>query len=487
MKGLVRSLVLSLLFVGIVCLDVFAGGHPELEKVLTQWDGPKEVVLRSDLADPLASPLIQELVELLLARDMPVVPGPLDAPAGKGLTLDLRSNPGGGQLLMVRRASDGAILAMERSGPLPEPVPLPKVKPAEPQVVPVPAVPSSPVVAPRSSSARTLQLSNAPVGLLVLSNGKTSGVDLLLLDNGGVESCRLDLQHFGLQKTTTLAPPQSSFRPLYLEGGDLPGDGKNEVVVAWAEDVKNLYVGTDSRIHSRLFSATATGLQPLSDELNGYVRIIDNQALWQERGKFSLVSGPVFPVTLAGDRFVVSKTSQSWPQAGIFAGIPLAGKQFLAWKENNSGLQVISAENGSTDAAFVLFENFGAFRGTEVAIPLETPEYRSGFSREDAVTEVHQSLPRRMLKGADGAVYTIWRGRQPGLPLVGSPSGQDSVVRIVERSDGLQLDRPFPGVEGFILDFALLPGEDGSLQALLLVNEKENGSGPAFLHLISSY
>ena len=198
------------------------------------------------------------------------------------------------------------------------------------------------------------------------------------------------------------------------------------------------------------------------------------------------MTGPVLPVQKEGEQFVLGKMPQPWSSAGLFAGIPWSDDQFLAWKDD-AGLQVINPNTDDVDQSLVLLDNFGPFRGAEVAIPLKNPQYNLTYSRDDAITEEYHSLPRRMMKGADGAIYTIWRGREPGLPLIGSPSGQDSVVRVIERKGSLQLQRPFPDVDGFILDFALLQPQDGPLQVLLLVNDKEKGNGQAYLRLLSAH
>ena len=43
-----------------------------------------------------------------------------------------------------------------------------------------------------------------------------------------------------------------------------------------------------------------------------------------------------------------------------------------------------------------------------------------------------------------------------GLPVFGRTSGQDSVVRLDASGGGLALTRPFPGVDAYVLDFALV-------------------------------
>lgn len=93
-----------------------------------------------------------------------------------------------------------------------------------------------------------------------------------------------------------------------------------------------------------------------------------------------------------------------------------------------------------------------------------------------------EHVPRRMLPYA-GSLYTMVRGRDAGLPLVGRASGRDKLVQIVAVEAGLQARSPFAPVDAYILDFALWQSADGALQAVLLLNEKQDGSGRAYLQL----
>ncbi len=127
--------------------------------------------------------------------------------------------------------------------------------------------------------------------------------------------------------------------------------------------------------------------------------------------------------------------------------------------------------------------DFTALSGPEVAVRLETPEYRSGFEKEDQVKETYYPLPGRVAIGSDGAAYTVQRGRTEGVPMFGKPSGRDAVGRVVRDGERLLLEHPFAAVEAFILDFALVERSGPSLDALLLLNEKEDGSGRAYLLL----
>lgn len=62
------------------------------------------------------------------------------------------------------------------------------------------------------------------------------------------------------------------------------------------------------------------------------------------------------------------------------------------------------------------------------------------------------------------------------------PSRPEKMMRIVTTENGPDMLTPFDAVSAFILDFALL--ETGKApSALLLVNEKPDGNGTAYLTL----
>jgi hypothetical protein len=127
-----------------------------------------------------------------------------------------------------------------------------------------------------------------------------------------------------------------------------------------------------------------------------------------------------------------------------------------------------------------LLEDFGTFQGGQIAVRLKEPEYRSGFEKEDKVMEAYTLLPPRLVRSGDNAMITISRGRKSGIFLFGQQSGEDRLVRLLKTADDFVLEYPFPSVKSFITDFAILPGKNGS-GALLLLNDKEDASGQAYL------
>jgi hypothetical protein len=81
------------------------------------------------------------------------------------------------------------------------------------------------------------------------------------------------------------------------------------------------------------------------------------------------------------------------------------------------------------------------------------------------------------------SVFTLARGREAGLPLVGKPSGRDRVVRIDADRTGLKARFPFTPVNAFILDFDIVEHGGGELGAMLLLNENADGTGRSYLQI----
>ncbi|WP_169709497.1 hypothetical protein [Deferrisoma camini] len=457
---------LMLLFCTVLAV-VWAGPAPGAEvwkgvsQALDAWQGEKTAVIRGTGADPLAVPEVRELLRLFTQRGFVVVPA---APAGqgpdRGLVLDLRRE-GDSWVAALRRASDGAFLAVDEaglSGPATEPPPPPSPRTAAPQ-----AVPEAP-----ARRARTIELQETPRRLVAV------GDEIVLLYDDRV--VRATLTDDGVRELARFQARTRPSRALWLDVGDLDRDGVPEVAVTWAEDVQQVYEGTDSWPHSWILAWP--DLAPQSKDLTGYLRIVGNRAFLQRRGRFSAFEGGVLSVTEQAGQWQPG-TAVPWLQGhAIYDATPLSGGRWVSHRTDQRW-RLSDAEGRSGP---VLLADLGRFRGPAVAVRLENPEFRSGFEKEDRVTERWIPLPRRVVVSPDGGVYTIRRGRTPGLPLVGRPSGSDAVVRIRLGADAMGVDEPFGAVELFLVDFGLLGhGQDG---VLLLGNEREDGRGTAYLQEI---
>lgn len=458
----------------LVCLSLaWAGSWPKIEAALSSWEGPRQVTLRTDLRDPLSSTQVQDLLELLLERGFTVIPAPPESRVSEGLILDLRT-AGAGSVLALSRAADGAILAFERQQA--EKV-SPAAKPLEPAPVPQPA--REVAAAGREAFAPgPLELSGRPKRLALLGAAEEGTFDIALLYDDVLEKIRVSAG--GAAPLGEWRPQVASSRALHVDTGDLDGDGALEIAAVWAEDLRGIYQGTDSKIHTWVFQVEDEKLYPSGTDLEGYLRIAGGKGVVQKRGTYSPFAGPVLPLVREEEGYRTGAQPILWAGRNLYEATPLSTEEALALNERGN-LMLVSLATGKALPGGVLLEDLGAFAGPEVAVRLESPEYRSGFEKEDRIKETYHPLPRRMLVGSDGTAYTVARGRSEGLPLVGRPSGSDALVRVVRNGRSLRLERPFAGVDAFILDFALLERPGHPVAAVLLLNEKEDGSGKAYL------
>ncbi|MDW7712139.1 MAG: hypothetical protein SCH98_16860 [Deferrisomatales bacterium] len=428
-------------------------------------------MLRSDLADPLASPLVQDVLELFLARGYEVVPTSADAAAGEALVLDLRTSASSA-VLILRRGSDGAVVALERwtgsgeRGHSPEPGTRP------------PPMPSAPPAPERARPTTAVWDLEEPFRRFAWLKKTPEGAQLALLYDDRLELA--ELSPSGIAPVGSFRVPFSSSRGLHVDAADLDGDGVREVAALWAEDVHSVDQGVDSKLHSWVFTASDETLAPVSGDLAAHLRIAGPAAYAQERGPFSLYRGPVFRLQLAGRQYERGSEPTPWGQANLFELTPFGSGEALVWAEE-AGLNLVSVETGRPVPGRSLLGGLGPFRGPEVAVRLRTPEYRTGFGTGGQVAEKYHGLPQRLAILSDGTAYTVHRGRSKGLPLIGQPAGRDSVVRVVRDREALRLERPFEPVEAFIVDFALVDTGEEPPSVLLLLNDKEDGSGRSYL------
>lgn len=453
-----------------LALPALATPWPTIESALSEWQGERQVSLRSDLADPLSSPVVQRLLEFLLARGFTVVPAPLGGQLGKGLVLDLRAAEQG-TILVLSRAPEGTFLAFDRVG-------ADSVKAAIPQA-------SAPQAPPADlAGERRSQMGDLPLGPLDLNGfplrlaviGEEGATELFLLSDGSLDRYRL--ARVGLEKIGTYSPPISPSKALHVDATDLDGDGSEEIGAVWAEEVGEIYGGMDARIHAWIFS-TAGALEPASTDLEGYLRLRPEGGFWQGRGAHQPFAGPVRPLERSKQGICIGNEEADWGRRSLYQATPIGGGEEVVWDDEDR-LSLVAMATGEKIPGGTLLEGLGPFRGPEVAVRKKEPEVRTGLGRADRAWETYYPLPRRVVE-SKGEVYTISRGRTGGLPLVGRPSGKDQVVRITRTAGGLRLDRPFEGVEAFILDFALLRQVDRSPAVVLLLNEKEDGTGRAWL------
>lgn len=311
-----------------------------------------------------------------------------------------------------------------------------------------------------------------------MAGGEEGTSRIALLYDDRLETVRLGKQ--GLEKTGVCSSPIEGSRALHVDTGDLDGDGESEAVAVWAEDLRDIYQGTDSLVHAWVLDPTGpNGNCRRSGDLSGYVRLVADTAYWQEKGVHEPFSGAVRRL-IAEDGGYRPGSAVPWAGRGLYAATPVSPDRALAWSESGK-LQLVALGTGEAVVGGTLLADLGTFAGPAVASRLESPEFRSGFSREDRVLERYDPLSRRMTVAGDGAVYTISRHRSGKVPFWTGPSGSDSLVRIVREGGHLSLERPFPEVDVYLIDFALIEKDGKAPTAVLLLNEKEDGSGKAYL------
>ena len=492
-----RKAVCCLVVILLIPVTVVAGSWPNIERSLQSWQGEKQILLRSTLTDPLLSPVVQDLLEDLLGAGYIVLPAGAQAIAKSGLMLDLRVTDDS-EILALRRAEDGAIIAFERRGAQALPSVVARREPVDPQVAPSVKVqpvaaalpttlPSLPVAAVPSAAATVvraeimagplygpLAVSGQPRSLALLAGSDINDLQLGLLYDDKLVLNRLG--EFGLESVGEFSPELGTQRGLHLDAADLDSDGIRELAVLWAEDVQGIYQGTDSKPHAWLLAAD---LKPLLADLAGYLRLHGQQAVLQRRGPYVPFKGPVLSLSQKDGAWSVDDQPLDWGGA-IFASTPLNERLALGY-DGQGRLQLVGRKQGQPLPGGLLLHDLGDFSGPQLAVSLESPQYRSGFAKEDLVRETYHALPPRMAIAADGSAYTVRRGRSAGLPLLGKPSGQDRIVRVLPRDHRLLLVEPFAGVDAYILDFALLERPGKQPAVILLLNDREDGKGAAHL------
>ncbi|MDY0292380.1 MAG: hypothetical protein RBR02_08610 [Desulfuromonadaceae bacterium] len=494
----------------VFCAPVFAGPWPQFESRLATWDGAKEVQLPAGV-DPLADSVFTPVVEMLLNRGF-VVHTAAQKGAADGLILTQHQGASGPRLVLTR-ARDGALLALEplaiasssradvrknnvtanvlstaSVSPFTSRAPATSVEPLRLESTPQERsmkVGSDPTLAP--SAAVLVEMPGTPrsIATWVASGAAPRDFNLFVLYDTRLVNFRY---HFGsLEQVAEFIPPARVSRALRLECTDLDGDGTPELAPVWVEDIYSVDEGTESRLHSWVVGVDPDGMmRARSADLEGYLALTGEGLYLQERGEYRTFAASVYAVEFANGTFRRSTTPVTQTQHWIFnhARWP-DNERVLIWNDDQRLVLAARAGASGGQSAYptgTLLSDFGSYVGTSIYIPLKEPEYRSGFSPHDKVMAHKVHVPRRMLPYGD-TLFTLARGREVGIPLVGKPSGRDRLVQINAGQSGLQAHFPFKPVDAFILDFGLLEQPGGGLGAILLLNEKQDGGGKAYLQV----
>jgi hypothetical protein len=488
MKKCPHIIILTLLLLATTGWTAMAGNWPKIAAALQRWQGPKELLLRSTEADPLASAPVREVLELALEQGYAVRLKEQGTGPGAALILELRSE-GVRQQAVLTRAGDGAFLALERHPADPPPVVVAPATVATAHaavaVPPAPIAAAPPVPAtipdPGDLAPGPVALRDRPRSLALLGGGTATGVELLLQTDEGLQ--RVRLHGIDLQPLGRTALPAGGLRALYLDGRKGESTQTTTLLGVWAEDRRGIYEGTDSWPHSWLMEMDGENLALHAGPPKAFVRLAGDQGQMQARGTHSLLAGPVFPVALDAQTWRQETTPLPWAKGNLFDTTPINDRHGLRWRPDGS-LQLVDMATGQPVTGGTLLQDLGEFHGPRLAVRLANPEYRSGMGKEDVVRERWQALPPRIAVQADGSAFTIQRGRSAGLPLLGKPSGQDRLVLLAWSGQRLIMQQPFAGVDAHILDFALVTDGDRVTAAVLLLNERPDGSGQAYLQWV---
>ncbi len=441
-----------------------AAAWPNIEKALDAWQGPKEVHILTAKEAPLDSSELLPLIETFLNHDFAVRTAARQSGSDQGLLVEIRHQQEQ-SLTVLMRASDQAVIALDKFA-----------NKAQADTAHASMTPPSPQPAPTADrQLSSIPLEGSPVALVWLDGTGETGGNLATLSAGGVSLYRL--QGRRLQKLFSVDPPQTGLRPLSLSRGDIDDDGTLELSAVWAEDIQSVYDGTDSNILSQLLILKPQKLLPLG-QLSGYVRLLATQGVVQQRGAYASFSGSISKLHNKNGQ-LLSGSTPPWAKRNIFDLTPWTADMGLAWIKPGK-LSALVLTTGELASEGTLFEDFGAERGAEIAVRRENPEFLSGFGKEDKIFEDYIPLPPRLDRLKTGEIATIYRGRKPGNFIFGQAEGADRLTLLLRQKDGVAITYPFPPVNAFILDFSVIEGKT-PVEAVLLINEKEDGSGQAFL------
>jgi hypothetical protein len=495
-----------------LCSVAVAGNWPQLENRLATWEGAKEVQLPAGV-NPLEDPIFAPVVELLL-REGFAVQAKGENVAPYGLILKQHQADAGVRLVLTR-ACDGALLALEplsassaaqsaakngaqhsestRGTKVLSTTALapsrPSVSPSEPLRIESDAQGYTLRTASDAAHLRPdmlVDMPGTPRSIATWAAPQASVADFhvfALYDTRLVHFC----YHSGrLEQIAEFAPPVQVSRALRLECSDLDADGTPELAPVWVEDIYSVDEGTESRLHSWVVEVGPDGdMEAGSADLEGYLALVGEQLYLQKRGAHRAFTPAVYAVEFADGAYRRSRAPVSETQHWVFnhARWP-DSERVLIWNDDQRLVLAARSSTGrrSTAATGTLLSDFGTYVGASIYVPLEEPEYRSGFSAHDKVMARKVPVPRRMHPYGD-TLFTLARGREVGMPLVGKPSGKDKLVQINAGGNRLKARFPFSPVDAFILDFDLLEQVDGAPGAILLLNEKQDGTGQAYLQV----
>lgn len=453
-----------------------AGGWERLWRQLDDWEGPPTVVLSTNLADPYASAVYRRLVNGFTDRGFTVRPAGAANVPEPGLRAELKETDSG-LVIALGRTRDGALLLVDT------------LQSKEPAAGQPPAGGERPrarrdegAPAARAEPVRRLPIDGHPVRLAVLPGvaGKPDdGIALALLYDDRLEWGRLNEGSFTRESRFRIETEGTD--GLHVDAGELDGDTGLEIAAVWGENRRVLTQGWSTRLHGRLLEVDSEGIRPETPVLERYLRAVSGSVLTQARSEYAVHDGPVRRLerNASGD-FVLGDIMPGWQARWLYSVTPLPQGRAAAWSAPDRLVIRAGLAPGSRplDAA----EGLGTVRAPAVTVRLRQPRIGLGPEAGQREEQREVALPRRVVAGRDGAIYTIRRGRREILGGLEGSTGSDSVIRLRPYPGELRKEKVHEPIAAYILDFDLVERAGSSRRALvLLVNEQADGSGEASL------
>lgn len=326
---------------------------------------------------------------------------------------------------------------------------------------------------------RTIDLNRQPLRIVSLHQSNPDILRVALLDATGLSVYDID-NTYGLKPVTEFRPSNANLSALYLDAGDIDADGHAEIVAVWGENNLSGFDGIDTKLHAWVFTLDEGALRTASDDLQGYLRINNNAAYLQRRGVYQPFAGAVYQLENINGWFDVGKTPTFLGLSNIYQDTPIDNDSALSLDASNRLLYLSGIAQSQTAAVSVPYsEALGEITFPVVYVKLEEQEYLLGFAESDRVKEQAMPLARRVLMDGDTA-YTQERGRNTALFRL-KAEGADRIVAFDIHSG--QMSEPFSAVGSFIVDFTLSWGPNDTRVAILLLNDKPDGSGKSSLRI----
>lgn len=326
---------------------------------------------------------------------------------------------------------------------------------------------------------RRIDLNQQPLRIVSLNQPNPDILRVALLDSKGLSVYDIDNGQV-LKSVAEFRPPDANLDALYLDAGDIDADGNPEIVAVWGENNLAAFDGIDTRLHAWILALDDDALRPVSDDLQAYLRINNNTAYLQRRGVYEAFAGKVYQLEGNDGAFSIAKTLAFLGLSNIYRDTPIDDASAFSFDDNDRLLYRSGFGQPQTEVTSAPYsDSLGEITFPVVYVKLEQPEYPLGLAESDRVLERAVPLARRVQIKGDIA-YTQVRGRKTSL-FGTKAEGADRIVAIDSRSG--QVSEPFAAVGNFILDFTVMKGPNNARLAILLLNDKPDGSGRSSLRI----